>query len=161
MALYYNEENLMHDELHIILQEMIQKSSLPAKSIADKVGKPYSTLMRELDPGDRGAKLGVELLLPLMQACNSITPLNYLSNKMGYRISCMREISPDKSTFHEELLDTYEALVEYHRSMIEGQPLDVVIERRETLIRQLKEDFVAFTMKCSAESELASASAEE
>jgi hypothetical protein len=145
----------MRDEIHRILQEMIQKSPLPAKSIAEQVGKPYSTLMRELDPGDRGAKLGVELLLPLMQACNAITPLSYLANAMGYRISCMREISPDKSSFHEELLDTYEALVEYHRAMIEGQPLDIVIERRETLIRQLKEDFVAFTRKCSDEAALA------
>lgn len=134
----------MKDELQRVVLEMVQNCPVPMKNIADELGKPYSTLMRELDPGDRGAKLGIELLVPMMKICNSVAPLRYMAGVMGYRVASMREISPDKCTFHEELLDTYQALVEYHRAMMEEQPLEVVAELREVLIRQLKEDFVAF-----------------
>ncbi|GFK94399.1 hypothetical protein NNJEOMEG_02243 [Fundidesulfovibrio magnetotacticus] len=79
-----------------------------------------------------------------MKVCNSIAPLRYMAGHMGYRVASMREISPDKCSFHEELLDTYQALVEYHRSMMEDRSPEVVAEYREVLIRQLKEDFVAY-----------------
>lgn len=124
--------------------DMVQESQVPIKSLADLVGKPYSTFKREIDIEDRGAKLGIELLVPLMQACNSIAPLRHMSVTMGYRVSSMREIRPDKQTLYEELLDTYQALVDYHRSMIDGQPVSVVSEYRDLLIRQLREDFIAF-----------------
>lgn len=142
-----------HDLQRIIL-EMVQNSHIPIKTLAESVGKPYSTLMREIDPGDRGAKLGVDLLLPLMKTCNSIAPLRHMAAGMGYRVVSMREISPDKSTFHEELLDTYQALVDYHRAMMDGQPVEVVAEYREVLVRQLKEDFVAFMERRSGEQDL-------
>jgi len=80
----------------------------------------------------------------MMKVCKSIAPLRYMAGVMGYRVSSMREISPDKGTFHEELLDTYQALVEYHKAMMDDQPPEVVADLREVLIRQLKEDFVAF-----------------
>ncbi len=134
----------MDDEIQPLILEMVQNCTHPIKTIAEMIGKPYSTLMRELDPGDRKAKLGVELLLPLMKTCNSITPLRHMAGAMGYRVASLRDISPDKPTFHEELLDTYQALVDYHRAMMDGQPVEVVAESREVLIRQLKEDFVAF-----------------
>lgn len=134
----------MKDDLPRLILDMVQNSRHPIKTIAEKVGKPYSTLMREIDPRDKGAKLGVELLLPLMTACESISPLRHMAAALGYRLSSMREIRPDKATFHEELLDTYQALADYHRAMIDGQPPDIVAEYREVLVRQLKEDFVAF-----------------
>lgn len=141
----------MDDDVQRLILEMVQNSHIPIKTLAENVGKPYSTLMREIDPGDRGAKLGVELLLPLMKACNSIAPLCHMASAMGYRVASMREISPDKSTFHEELLDTYQALVDYHRAMMDGQPVEIVAEFREVLVRQLKEDFVAFMDRAKQE----------
>ncbi|GFK96144.1 hypothetical protein NNJEOMEG_04024 [Fundidesulfovibrio magnetotacticus] len=134
----------MNRDIVTLLYDMARQSPKSIKSISEEVGKPYSTLMRELDPADKGAKLGVELLLPLMQSCDSIAPLRYLADRMGYRVVANRDIIPDKTTLHEELLDTYQALVDYHRSMLERQPLEVVSDYREHLIRQLKEDFVAF-----------------
>ncbi|MHC1790570.1 phage regulatory CII family protein [Solidesulfovibrio sp.] len=135
--------------------EMVQNSQKPIKVVADELGKPDSTLMRELDPEDRRAKLGVEMLLPIMQACNSTTPLRVLAEAMGYRLVSNRDIKPDKPTFHEELLDTYQALVEYHRAMLEGLPLEVVGRRREVLIRQLKEDFVFYASETGMAEEAA------
>lgn len=134
----------MPQDLQRIILEMVRNAPQPIKTIADQVGKPYSTLMRELDPEDRGAKLGVDMLLPLMQACDSVAPLRYMAGMMSHRVSSTMEIIPDKQTFHEELLDTYEALVEYHRVMLRGESIDVVAEHRELLIRSLKEDFVAY-----------------
>jgi len=134
----------MPTDISDVILEMIQNCSRPIKGIADELGKPYSTLMRELDPEDRRAKLGVEMLLPLMQACTSTAPLRCLAEAMGYRLVSTRDITPDKPTFHEELLDTYQALVDYHRAMLEGLSADVVGKRREVLIRQLKEDFAFY-----------------
>jgi len=131
------------DILHL-LYDLARNSSKSIKSISEEIGKPYSTLMRELDPADKGAKLGVELLLPLMRSCESIAPLRFMADRLGYRVVANKNITPDKTTLHEELLDTYQALVEYHRAMLERQPLEVVSGYREVLIRQLKEDFVAF-----------------
>lgn len=130
-----------------VLLEMIRNSARPIKSIADELGKPYSTLMRELDPEDRRAKLGVEMLLPLMQACGSTAPLRYLAEAMGYRLVSFQDIKPDKPTFHEEMLATYQTLAEYHRAMLEGEPAEVVGKRREMLIREIKEDFVFYVSR--------------
>jgi hypothetical protein len=137
----------MSDALSTVVYEMVEGAPLPVKTIAEKVNKRYSTLVRELDPEDQGAKLGVDMLLPLMKVCNSSAPLRFLAHKMGYRLSSARKVAPDKPSFHEELIDTYQALVEYHRAMMEGKPLEYILQCRETLIRQLKEDFVAFTMR--------------
>lgn len=141
----------MSADIRSVILEMVQNCPKPIKVVADDLGKPYSTLMRELDPEDRRAKLGVEMLLPLMQACDSTAPLRVLAESMGYRLVSNRDIKPDKPTFHEELLDTYQALVDYHRAMLEGLPLDVVGKRREVLIRQLKEDFAFYVSRGGVE----------
>ena len=93
----------------------------------------------------------MEMLLPLMQACDSTLPLRYLAEEMGYRVASVRDIEPDKPTFHEELLDTYQALVEYRRAMLEGRPVEYVAKWREVLIRQLKEDFAFYVTRRSGE----------
>ncbi|OLN24930.1 hypothetical protein DVDV_3788 [Desulfovibrio sp. DV] len=130
--------------------DMVRSGPKPIKEVAHTLGKPYSTLMRELDPEDRRAKLGVETLLPLMQACNSTVPLRCLAEAMDHRLVSNKDIKPDKPTFHEELLDTYQALVDYHRAMLEGLPVEVVGARREVLIRQLKEDFAFYVSRGGA-----------
>ncbi|EKO39094.1 MAG: hypothetical protein B193_2198 [Solidesulfovibrio magneticus str. Maddingley MBC34] len=137
----------MPSDIRSVILDMVRNSDRPVKDIADAVGKPYSTLMRELDPGDVRAKLGVELLLPLMQACDSTAPLRCLAEVLDCRLVSNRGITPDKPTFHEELLDTYQALADYHRAMLEGQPPDVVGKKRETLIRQLKEDYAFYVAR--------------
>ncbi|WP_428562452.1 MAG: phage regulatory CII family protein [Solidesulfovibrio sp. DCME] len=137
----------MQKGIQDLILRMVHNSLRPIKSIAEEVGKPYSTLMRELDPEDRGAKLGVEMLLPLMRACDSTLPLRFLAEGMGHRVVSVRDIEPDKPTFHEELLDTYQALTAYHRAMLEGRSVEEVAKRREVLIRQLKEDFAFYTTR--------------
>lgn len=71
-------------ELTRIIQQAVLTSSRPAREIAQEVGKPYPTLMREINPDDNGAKVGVDGLIPLMRATDSIQPLTHLANAMGF-----------------------------------------------------------------------------
>jgi len=126
------------------IREMVRASAKPAKALAKEIGKPYSSFMRELSQADRGAKFGVEMLLPLMQACDSILPLRFLAAHMDCRVVSLREVTPDKDSLHEELLDSYEALSQYHRAIRDKVPLERVAELREVVLRQVQEDFVAY-----------------
>ena len=53
----------MHEQLIKEIQKTVRDGEVPAKSVAEAVGKPYSTLMREINPYDKGAKLGVETFM--------------------------------------------------------------------------------------------------
>ena len=130
-----------------VIREMALASGKPLKGIANELGKPYTTLMRELSSEDKGAKLGVETLLPLMRACGSVAPLRFLATRLGCRVVSLREVRPDKDTLHEELLDSYDALTRYHRAIRDNEPPETVAELRELVIRQVQEDFVAYTRK--------------
>jgi len=137
----------MSRSIHDVVREMVERSAKPVKALAKEVGKPYPTLMRELNAEDQGAKLGVELLLPLMQACESVMPLRFLASRMGQRVVSLQPVTPDKSSLLEEMLTTYPALAEYHQAIMEARPLEQVAELRERVIRQVQEDFVAYTRK--------------
>jgi len=129
------------------IREMVRASGKPAKALAKEIGKPYSTFMREISQGDTGAKFGVEMLLPLMQACASILPLRFLASRMDCRVVSLEEVQPKRPSLHEELLDSYDAMAAYHRAIREQAPLETVAELRERVIRQVQEDFVAYAQK--------------
>lgn len=76
----------MSTELVKILHELVLENRIPAKALAKEIGKPYSTLLREINPYDSGAKLGVETLLQLMKCTNSVAPLEYMAEQMGYSL---------------------------------------------------------------------------
>lgn len=57
-------------------------NKLDAATIADFIDKPYATLMSELS-GQPGHKLGADLLLPLMEICDSDLPLTFLARQRG------------------------------------------------------------------------------
>ena len=115
-----------------VIAQMVQESDRPAKALARELGKPYSTFMRELSGNDSGAKFGVEQLLPLMQACDSVLPLRYLAARMGCRVAALENAAPGRATLHEELLDSYDAMTS-NRPYRSALPLEQAIEeiRRE------------------------------
>ena len=78
------KSNLSNSELTRIIHEAVIQSSKDAKEIAKEIDKPYPTLMREINPEDTGAKVGVNDLIPLMKATGDINPLTYLANAMGF-----------------------------------------------------------------------------
>ena len=51
---------------------------------AKSIGKPYSTLLREVNPYDTGAKLGAETLLQIMTQTGDLKPLEFMASSLGY-----------------------------------------------------------------------------
>ena len=71
------------------VHELVTHGKIPAKSVAAAVGKPYSTLLRETNPLDPGAKLGVETFMAIIQATGDARPLELMAQELGYRLTPM------------------------------------------------------------------------
>ena len=67
----------MHEQLIKEIQKMVRDGEVPAKSVAEAVGKPYSTLMREINPYDKGA---------IIETTGDPTPLKLMAYELGYRL---------------------------------------------------------------------------
>ncbi len=66
-------EKLMSKVIKAI-HETVVNGKMPSKVIASAIGKPYSTLLRETNPLDPGAKLGVETFIAIIEATGDSTP---------------------------------------------------------------------------------------
>ncbi len=86
-----NEGNAMVSEFASILHELVLDNPVPAKDLAKSIGKPYSTLLREVNPYDTGAKLGAETLLQIMTQTGDLKPLEFMANSLGYELSPRKE----------------------------------------------------------------------
>ena len=84
----------MPSELANIIHNMVLDNPLPAKDLARSIGKPYSTLLREVNPYDGGAKLGADTLLNIMAHTGNVKPLEYMVNKLGLRLSPKDGMTP-------------------------------------------------------------------
>lgn len=84
---------MFHNSITKVVQEMVLEGSKPAKVIAEEIGKPYSTLLRELNPFDAGAKIGVETMLDIMRVTGNVDVLEFLAREFGYELSPARTIS--------------------------------------------------------------------
>lgn len=74
----------MSRSLTSICQNVVLQST--AHDIAKKLGKPYSTLMRELNIYDKGAKLGAETMLEIMRITNNVEPLEFMAEQLGLKV---------------------------------------------------------------------------
>ena len=77
----------MQTGLISLVHEIVLSNELPAKALAEDIGKPYSTLLREINPYDRGAKLGVETLMRIMLHTRNPAPLAYMADMLGYSLT--------------------------------------------------------------------------
>lgn len=73
-------------ELTRIIQQSILEGRKPAKVVAEEIGKPYSTMLREANPYDTSAKVGVETLLDIMRVTGDISPLHFLARAMNCEV---------------------------------------------------------------------------
>lgn len=76
----------MISDLTKIVHGVVLGSPKPAKALALDVGKPYSTLLREINPYDGGAKLGADTLLAIMKETKNVEPLQYMAEQLGYKL---------------------------------------------------------------------------
>lgn len=84
------------------VHDLVLESGLGAKNIAAAVGKPYSTLLREVNPFDDGAKLGAETLVDIMRVTGNIQPLEHIAEQFsGPTKPLPYNASPSPKNHHE------------------------------------------------------------
>ena len=77
------------------MQDLILEGAVPAKAVAQEIGKPYPTLMREVNIYDNGAKLGVDTFVEILQATRCTDPLRKLANEMGFDLVPLASVAFD------------------------------------------------------------------
>lgn len=134
--------------IYDVVEDMVDASGKNRREIAVEIGKEYSTLRRELNPYDEGAKLGAELLLPLMRSTGRKDIAEWFALKVDCRLECI-EVTPDKPTIQAECLDTYPAIIDFHQAIQRKEPLLVVSALLRAAIEELEQDFVAYREESS------------
>ncbi len=76
----------MEEELSKIIHAMILESPVPVKVLAKQIGKPYSTLLREVNPYDERAKLSVETFVRILKATGNISPIEYIARELDLEL---------------------------------------------------------------------------
>jgi hypothetical protein len=128
-----------------IIRDAVFNSGVPAKAVAQELGKAYSTLLRELNPDDESCKIGADHIGPIMKACGDASPVRHLAALMGYTLCPLKGVEPDKSTLAEELNDDLQAVAAYHKAMLEGElGIERVMELLEQAKAELEENFVIY-----------------
>ena len=74
------------DELSLLIQHIVRKDPARIPYLAKFAGKRCSALLREADPQDKRAKMGIETLLAVMEASGDVRPLAYMANQMGLEL---------------------------------------------------------------------------
>jgi len=69
-----------------LMQDVVFGSEMKAREIAAKIGKRYPTLLRELNPADIGAKLGLSTAYHIMKITGNVKPLEFMASELGYRL---------------------------------------------------------------------------
>lgn len=130
-----------------ILHEMVFEGTVPAKHVADQLGTPYSTLQRQCNPFDEGAKVGVDMLVPIMQATRSTKILDYLAAQVGKRVVGV-SAKPDGRNMDHECNQASIALGKFLDAIDQGTPskdthdlmLAAVKEIEDCWVRQRNEE---------------------
>ena len=68
------------------MQDVVLEGGMPAKEVCAKIRKPYSTLLRELNPFDTHAKLGAETLFDIIKATKNVGILEFMAQELGYTL---------------------------------------------------------------------------
>jgi hypothetical protein len=69
------------------MQDLVLEGHIPAKEVSRVIKKPYSTLLRELNPFDAHAKLGAETMFEIVKATHNISVLEFMARELGYTLS--------------------------------------------------------------------------
>jgi len=78
------------------MQDVVLEGHIPAKEVSRAIRKPYSTLLRELNPFDSHAKLGAETMFEIVKATHNITVLEFMARELGYTLMPREAVSAAK-----------------------------------------------------------------
>lgn len=132
-SIYNTLSEVMRDAL------IYDEPKMPLKAVAATIGKPYSTLTRELNPDDDAAKLGADLILPILRLTGDIRPLEWLASRLGYVLLPESCIKPDRNSWEGEHVQDGHRFGEMSRLMDEGATPDEVDAAKRELVREIEE----------------------
>ena len=75
------------EELAKLLPKLLSDLPIQPRKLSQEIGKPYSTLMREVNPMDSSAKLGVLTMFEIMLITGDTSPLEFMAEAMGYHLT--------------------------------------------------------------------------
>lgn len=68
------------------MQDAVLDGRIAAKDVCRKINKPYSTLLRELNPFDTHAKLGAETMFDIIKVTKNVAALEFMARELGYSL---------------------------------------------------------------------------
>ncbi|MFH1914748.1 MAG: phage regulatory CII family protein [Pseudomonadota bacterium] len=77
------------------VQDVVLEGRIPAKLVCKKIKKPYSTLLRELNPFDVHAKLGAETMFEIVKTTRNVSVLEFMARELGYTLMPMETARPE------------------------------------------------------------------
>ena len=81
-----SEEVMIFNEFSLLIQDVVMNDPARLHAMARSAGKKCSTLIREANPYDSGAKMSADTLLKVMESSRDIRPLVYMAQKMGLEL---------------------------------------------------------------------------
>jgi len=69
---------------HLVVVMVHENPQVSPKALAEAIGKSYSTLCRETNPSDHGAKLGLEDFIKLTVLTEDFAPLRFIAADSGF-----------------------------------------------------------------------------
>jgi len=126
----------MQGELTRIIQQSVQECRRSAREVAKEVGKPYPLFMREINPADLRAKIGVESLAAIMRATGDIAPLAHLARSLNYAVTPLTIRPSTEKSREKHLLDIAEGVGRFcaavRRAIDEREPtLETLLQMQD------------------------------
>ena len=84
------------------MQDLVLEGRVSAKDVSREIKKPYSTLLRELNPFDTHAKLGAETMFDIVRTTKNVSVLEFMARELGYTLT---PLDSAKSTGKSSLAD--------------------------------------------------------
>lgn len=86
--------NMFEKNLTKKVQDVVLEGRIPAKVVCRQIKKPYSTLLRELNPFDNHAKLGAETMFEIVKATHNVAILEFMARELGYTLMPVEDRKP-------------------------------------------------------------------
>jgi len=86
--------NMFEKNLTKKMQDVVLEGRISAKEVCREIKKPYSTLLRELNPFDTHAKLGAETMFEIVKATHNVSVLEFMARELGYTLMPLETRKP-------------------------------------------------------------------
>ncbi|WP_321400881.1 phage regulatory CII family protein [Maridesulfovibrio sp.] len=76
----------MSEKIEKAIQELVLNGPVSLEELAEMLGKSPKTLVREVNPEDKKAKLGAETLVEIMRITGGVEPLKLMAEELDFTI---------------------------------------------------------------------------